>query len=236
MSKQFRVKRTQHQRLDIGGFDEMLDLFGPADHEITSVKICGTFSPTGDIDLLVRSAAGDPVVLDAGKFSRAIGMQERSEVIEIQIVSDVTVKVSVSRVARITFLCAPDLLAGFAIPSESSGTRRREARGEDGVPRSWITKHQAVRIKRKPAQLSLLQIIFQAGEISAFRKPDSSRFPSKITEIIVAGDLNLGADRFVMLFHQRKEPVGRRAGDDLEKPTILKRLNAPTRSQCSRST
>src|ERR1700759_4935971 len=104
MSKQFRVKRTQHQRLNIGGFDEMLDLLGAANHEITGVKVCGTFSPTGNIDLLVRSASGDPVVLDPSEFARAVGMQERSEIIEIQIVPNVTVKISVGWVAGIAFL------------------------------------------------------------------------------------------------------------------------------------
>ena len=141
MSKQFRVKWTQHQWVDIGGFDEMLDLLGPADHEITGVKVCGTFSPTGDIDLLVRSPAGDPVILDAGEFPRAVGMQEWSEINEIQIVTDIPVEVPLGRVAGITVLRAPDLFARFPVPSESGWARRRESGGEDRISRSWIPKH-----------------------------------------------------------------------------------------------
>ena len=75
------------------------------------------------------------------------GGQEWTQIVEIQIVTDVAVEVAIGRVAGITFLCAPDLFARFAVPSESGRTGSREAGGEDGVSRSWIPKHQAVRIE-----------------------------------------------------------------------------------------
>src|SRR5882757_6405002 len=106
----------------------MLDLLGPADREVARVIISGAFGPAWNIDLFVRSTASDPVIFDAGEFSRAVGVQEGAKIVEIQVVTDVTIEVPIGRVSRVTFLCAPDLFAGFAVPPESGRTRCREAR------------------------------------------------------------------------------------------------------------
>ena len=69
MSKQLGVKGAQNDRFNIGALNQMLDLFGAADHEITGVITCCALGPSGHVDLLVGSESGDPVIFDAGESS-----------------------------------------------------------------------------------------------------------------------------------------------------------------------
>ena len=69
MSKQLGIKRAQNNGFDVRDLNQMLDLFGAADHEITGVIIRCALGPSGHVDLLVGSASGDPVIFDAGESS-----------------------------------------------------------------------------------------------------------------------------------------------------------------------
>src|SRR5438552_5546900 len=122
----------------------MLDLLRSADHEIACVIIGGSFGPPWNINLFVRSAARNPMVFYASGFSRSVRRQERTQIVQIQIITDVAIEIAIGWVTRISFLGAPDLFARFAIPSKSRGTSGREAGRVDGVAWARIAEHQAV--------------------------------------------------------------------------------------------
>ncbi len=201
--KQFSVERAQDNRLDIGHANQMLDLFRSADHEIACVMIGSGVRPTGYIDLFVRSAARNSMVLDASGFPRSVRGQERAQIVQIQIVTYITIEIAISRITRISFLRAPDLFTRFTVASKSGRTGSRKARREDGVTRTRIAKHQPMRVERKPTQIRLLQIILETGEIGTFREPDASGLPAEVFAVVVASDPNLSAHGLGMLFHQR---------------------------------
>src|SRR5580692_3626836 len=125
----------------------MLDLLRSADHEIACVIIGETLGPPGNIDLFMRSAAGDPMVLYACEFSRSIRGQERTQIVQIQIMTYVAIEIAIGRVTRISFLCAPDLFARFTVPTKSRRTGCRKAWRVDGVARAGIAEHQTVRVE-----------------------------------------------------------------------------------------
>ena len=142
-------------------------------------------------------------------------------ILKIKIMADVTVKVAISRITRISFSLAPDLFSGFTVPSEGGRSGRGEAGRENGVARPWITEHQTVGIHGKPTELSLLQIVFESGKVGAFWKPNAARLPAKGLLVFVAGDQDLGADSLWMFLHQRQKSMCGRAGDDLQNTVVL---------------
>ena len=74
----------------------------------------------------------------------------------------------------------------------------------------------------EPANLGLLEVVFDSRKIGAFGKPDPPRIATKTVSVIVSGDLDLGPDRLWKILHQRKEAVGGSAGDDFEHAGVLK--------------
>src|SRR5258708_17516810 len=113
--------------------------------------------------------------------------------LKIKIMADVTVKVAISRITRISLSLAPNLFSGLTIPSEGGRSVRGEAGRENGVARPWITEHQTVGIHGKPTQLSLLQIAFESCKVGAFCKPNAARLTAQVLLVFVAGGQELGA-------------------------------------------
>jgi len=138
--------------------------------------------------------------------------------------ADVTVKVAISRITRISLSLAPNLFSGLTIPSEGGRSGRGEARRENGVSRPGITEHQTVGIHGKPTELSLLQVVFESGKVGAFWKPNAARFPTKGLPVFVPCDQDLSADRPWMFLHQWQKSMGGRTGDDLQTPEVLESL------------
>ena len=111
-----------------------------------------------------------------------------------------------------------------AIPSKGRGSGGSEAGSVNSIPRPGTTEHQTVGIHGKPTQLSLLQIVFKSGEISAFWKPNAARFPAEGLLVFVPRDQDLSADRPWMFFHQRQKSMSGRTGNDLQYPEVLESL------------
>ena len=51
------------------------------------------------------------MILDAGEFSRAVRRQERTQILQDQIMTYIAVEIALGRVTGKSFLCTPDLFA-----------------------------------------------------------------------------------------------------------------------------
>src|SRR6516164_10213053 len=188
MTKEFRIKRAENDRLDVRGIDQVLELFYAAGHKIPGVVVRRSLGPARDIDFLRTAPPGDAVILDSGELPVAIGWQKGPEIVEIQVVTDIAVKVAVRWIARIALQRAPDLLAGFTV----TGKRRRPGRSKtgrkNGIARTGRAKHQAVSIENKPPDFSLPKKVFQTSKVGAFRQPNASGKSSESRMVLVARD------------------------------------------------
>jgi hypothetical protein len=82
--------------------------------------------------------AGDGVIFEAGKPAMMGGRQIGSDVIKVQVESNVTVEIAVARVAGIALLPAPDLAGCFQIAPKRGDAVWGEDGGEDAVARSGL--------------------------------------------------------------------------------------------------
>ncbi len=222
VSVQFGIVGANDDRLDPHDAVEMLDLFFPVEHEVGGVLI-GAFTGEGrPVRLLVLGAAGDAMIFKAGEFSSSAGLDVGADVVVIEIEADVPIKVPVFGVSRIALLGAPNLLAGFNVPTERSGACGGKEGGEYAVSGTGFGVKDAVSIDDEPANLGLLEMVFDPGNIGAFGKPDPPGIPTKTVSVIVSGNLNLGADRLGKIHHQGEKAMGGSAGDYLKNTRVLK--------------
>ena len=199
----------------------MLNLFDAVVHEVTGVTGGFLHRPIADVILFILTLAGDAMVFDTGESPDAIGMNVRFDVIEIQIKTNVPVKVPVVHVAGITFLRAPDLFRRFNIASECSHAIRRKNRRVHSVSWARMGKHDAMRIGDKPPDAGFREKVFDTRSIRAFWQPNPFRVTSKTLPVMVTRCEDLGADTLRML-HQRQKTVRRAASDDFEFSEFLK--------------
>ena len=87
----------------------------------------------GAVRFLVARFAGDALILKAGEFAQAVGLDVRRNVVLVEIVTDVAVEIAIGGIAGITFDGGPDLNAGFDIATESGRAGLGEERGIDAV-------------------------------------------------------------------------------------------------------
>jgi hypothetical protein len=200
----------------------MLDLFFPIEHEVGGMLI-GTLAGQGRaVRFFVLGPAGDAVIFETCKFSDSVGLDVGSDVIVVEIEAAVSIEVPIFGVSGVAFLGAPNLLAGFDVATEGSGASGGKEGSEDAVSGTGFGVEDAVSVDDEPANLGLLEVVFDSRKICAFGEPDPSRIATKTVSVIVSGDLNLGPDRLWKILHQRKEAVGGSAGDDFEHAGVLK--------------
>src|SRR4029077_6702148 len=83
------------------------------------------------VKVFFRAAPGNSMIFHAGKFSDSAC--DWAEMFEREIKTNVTIKFAIYRVARVTFVCAPNLPTRIAIARKGSRTCRRENRRVNGV-------------------------------------------------------------------------------------------------------
>ena len=81
---------------------------------------------------------------------------------------------------------------------------------------------QAVRVDDEPADVRLLQNLFHAVDVGAFRQPDAARVAAETTAVMVARDQDLRADGRRMIRQQRQQRVRGGGGDDFQPARVLK--------------
>src|SRR5207245_189904 len=88
------------------------------------------------IDFLRARATGDPVIFDAGEAAMVGRWQIRLHVVEVEVEADITVKITIARVAGIPFVPAPDLSGRLQVAPKRRDAVGREDRGEHAITRT----------------------------------------------------------------------------------------------------
>jgi len=222
VSVQFGVVGANNDGFNSHDSVEMLDLFFPVEHEVGGVLI-GTFAGKGRaVRFLVLGTSGDAVIFKPCEFSNPVGLDVGADVVVIEVETAVSIEVPVFRVSRVALLGAPNLLAGFDVATEGSGSSGGKDGGENAVGWTGFGIENAVSVDNKPANFSFLEIVFDSRKIGTFGEPNPPRIATKAVSVIVLGDLNLGPNRLWEIFHQGQEAVGGSAGNDFEDTCILK--------------
>jgi hypothetical protein len=174
------------------------------------------------VRFLVLGTAGDAVIFESCEFSNPVGLDVGADVVVIEVETAVSIEVPVFRVSGVALLGAPNLLAGFDVATEGSGSSGGKDGGENAVGWTGFGIENAVSVDNEPANFSFLEIVFDSRKIGTFGEPNPARIATKAVSVIVSGDLNLGPNRLWKILHQRKETVGGSAGDDFQDAGVLK--------------
>src|ERR1700736_539081 len=83
------------------------------------------------VELLFAATACDSMIFHPGKFPGP--PRDRPEMLEWKIETDVAIKFAIGWIARIAFVCAPNLAARIAIAGEGGRACGRKNRRVDGV-------------------------------------------------------------------------------------------------------
>src|SRR5690242_20693158 len=100
-------------------------------------------------------------------------------VIEIQIKTDVSIEIAITRVTGIAFVLAPDLPRGIVVATECGNSILRVNWRECAVTRTGSGVKNSVRFQNKPADVRFLQKRFHAIHVSAFRQPNATGVAAK---------------------------------------------------------
>jgi len=138
------------------------------------------------INLLLRRMARDAKIFDAREPALVRRGQVRLHIIEIQIETDVAIKLPVIFITRISFVLAPDLLGGIQIAPERRHAAGRQDRREHAVARFGIGVQQPVRIRDEPADVRFLQHAFHPIHVH----DDASYVAREPQSITVGGCVN----------------------------------------------
>ena len=218
---QFGVVRAENDGFGSHDASKVLDLFFAIEHEVGRV-VGGTLaSEMGSVRLFVRRATSDAVVLEAGEFPHAVGLDVGADVVVIEVEAAISIKVAVLSVPGVALLCAPHLFTGFDIASEGGGAGGGEDGGEDAVGGAGVGIKESVGIDDKPANFGLLEMVLDPWVVGAFGQPDAAGVAAKAGAIIGAGDLDLGADGLREFAHEGQKAVGGAAGDDFQNAGVL---------------
>src|SRR5664279_2461725 len=137
----------------------------------------------------------------------------RFDVVEIEVKADVAVEIAVTHIAGITFVLAPDLPRGIVVAPKRRDAVRGENRREGAVTRTRFGVQNSMRVEDEPADVRLLQKLFDARGVGTFRQPDAFGIAPKTPVVMVARRQNLRADGRRMTGEQRQQSVRRRSGD-----------------------
>src|ERR1700722_10498342 len=144
VAKQFRVIRRDDERRTIQKSGELLDLRDAFIQKMLRGFARGFQRDVALVNFLVPCSAGDFVIFDSGESTILRRWQMRFHIIKIQVEADVAVKITIARVAGITFVLAPDLARRIEIAPERGDSVRRENRRERSVARTWLGVQNAV--------------------------------------------------------------------------------------------
>ena len=121
---------------------------------MSGVRVRHFFGRRAIVKFLLVAATGDAVIFDADKFAHAA--RDKIDIFERKIESDVAIEIPIGRIARITFLRAPNLTARFAIARENGRPGRGKIRRVNRAARTRFAEHHAVRVENGPADVRFL--------------------------------------------------------------------------------
>ena len=191
MTEQLGVERTDDDWINRHLRAERFKLADAVGQEIGGVRIRCELRPRTMVKLLVLGAPGDAVVFETGEFPLSIRAEERTQVVEAEIVADIPAPIAGGRVTRLSLFRAPDLPTRIAVAREDGRPFRRVARGVNGEARLRFAEHHTVCIEHEPFQVGLAQIFLNSRKIGAFGEPDPRGRAAKAGLVVVASDLDL---------------------------------------------
>ena len=219
--EEFRVvgrdddRRPPHCR---GGRRELARSLGD---EVRGMRFDPFGCALGIVDVLLAAGAGHAVVLETGRDPDPGCRQERVEILEREIETQVAVKVAIEGVAGVAFDGAPHLARRLGVAAEGGHACGRDDRCEGGVERSRRRFEEPVRLDQEPANAVACEDLLEARYIAAFRQPEAERVTAEEAPVLVDSDRDLRLDRGGLRAQCGQEPVGRSAGDDLETTRLL---------------
>ena len=120
VAKQFRVIRSGHDRFAVHPGRQVFHLPAPAGQKMTGVKSRFGIGALRVVGLLHLRLSGYPVVFDPGVDPDAIAVNVGLDVVKIEVMSNITVKVAVVEVPGVPFRGAPYLPGGVGIASKEN--------------------------------------------------------------------------------------------------------------------
>src|SRR5262249_18467003 len=111
------------------------------EHEMSGMRGGFAHGPLGHVWRLFveRHFAGDPVVFDPHVAPHPVVVQVWFDVIVImRVITQVAVKLTVIRIAGITYIRTPDLFAGFGVAREDGHAFRRDDRRVNSALRTRL--------------------------------------------------------------------------------------------------
>ena len=217
VAKQLGVVGGDNQRRPtVHGAGQPFDLFLAVEHEVAGVLGCFSWAACVVVDFFLLGSAGDFVILDAKMAADAGFVQVRLEVFEVQVETDVAVKLAVVVIAGVTLDGGPHLFRRLGIAGQDRHTALgAEDWSVDAVlgPRLGIEK--AVGVGEEVADTRVAQQLIDAVDVAAFGQPvPCGRLPKWQSNS--PRQLNLGVHRLFVVIHQRQKTVRGSAGDDFE--------------------
>ena len=148
-------------------------------------------------------------------------MDVGADVVVFEIETTIAVEIAVLAIAGVTFFCAPDLFTGFDIATEGGGPCGGEDGGKDAVGGTGFGMEESVGIENEPADFGFLEVVFYSWVVGAFGQPDTAGIAPETLVVVVACDLDLGADGLRKFAHEGKKSVSGSAGNDFENASVL---------------
>src|SRR6266567_2946670 len=166
------------------------------------------FRPLGHIRRLLVPLSSDPVVLDSGIDSNAALVEVGPDVVEVQVVTDVAVELTVIEIAGIAGDRAPDLARGVRVAPERRHTGRATDGGVDAVSRPLIGPRDTVGFQDRVVDTVLPQDAVNSGIKTALRQPEASRAAAEDLPVMFHAHANLGPHGGWVYGEQGKISVG----------------------------
>src|SRR5689334_8344366 len=105
------------------------------------------------------------MIFHAEEFSGS--MRDRSQMLERQIETNVSIKIPIRRVTGIAFVRTPNPAARFWVAGESCWSCWRITGSKNGAARIRRSEQQPVCVEHEPAKIRFLQCQFEPGSVTA---------------------------------------------------------------------
>ena len=119
MAEKFSIVRRHDDGLAIHNSGQIFNLLFPVEHKVPRVEFGFSLCPFRNIDFFVIALASYAEIFEAGVHPNTVTMNVRLNVINIEIVGNVSIKFPVVIIPGIAFCRTPDLFGRFRVATKS---------------------------------------------------------------------------------------------------------------------
>ena len=160
--------------------------------------LCLSLRPFGNIGFLVIIFSGDPEIFDSGVQAYAIPVDIGLDVVQFEVVTDISIEFTVIVIAGIAVSRAPHLARGVRISSKRRKTRRSIDRCIHTITRPAVRPGNAMCFQDREEDSLFSQEGIDSGVISALGKPKTPRFSAENALVVFHTNADLSSyGRFV---------------------------------------